>query len=148
MNLSPFHFIGVFLFEVYFSMVSSIWLGAGVLGDYEVLTNSKSQNKKEEETLHCERYTHITRSLNFFLYYLAKTISGTPQKGEGISRGTINVRGQSNLSSFGAKLLSSLLSKCVFFSPAFVSVLLLKSFLKSTFLIFSFYEQNAIRSET
>ena len=34
----------------------------------EVLTNSKSQNKIEEETLHCEQFTHFTRSLNSFLY--------------------------------------------------------------------------------
>ena len=58
------------------------------------------------------------------------------------------VRGQPHLSFFGAKALSSLIIKCVSSSPAFVSVLLLKSFLKSTFLIFSFYEQNAIRSDT
>ena len=58
------------------------------------------------------------------------------------------VRGQPLLSFFGAKLLSSLIFLCVLSSPVFVSVLLLKSFLKSTFLIFSFYEQNAIRSDT
>ena len=58
------------------------------------------------------------------------------------------VRGQPLLSFFGAKLLSSLIFLCVLSSPVFVSVLLLKSFLKSTFLIFSFYDHDVFRSDT
>lgn len=53
---------------------------------YILSTTGFIRNKKG--TLHCEQYTHITRSLNSFLYFLAKTIFGAPKKVEEQSRGT------------------------------------------------------------
>ena len=50
----------------------------------------------------------------------------------------MGVEGQPHLSFFGAKLLSSLNYLCVQSSPAFVSVLLLISFLKSYFFSYLF----------
>ena len=92
--------------------------------------------------------SHITRSLFLLLYLFSKTIAGAPKKVEAISRGTIFVRGQPHLSFFGAKLLSSLNYLCVLSSPLFVSILLLKAFLKSSFFILSFYDHEVIRSDT
>ena len=94
--------------------------------------------RDKEKTLHCEHYSHFTRSLFLLLYLFSKTIAGAPKKVEEPRRGTIFVRGQSNLSSFRAKLLSSLIFLCVPSSPVFVFVLLIISFLKSYFLIHFF----------
>ena len=104
--------------------------------------------RDKEKTLHCEHYSHFTRSLFLLLYLFSKTIAGAPKKVEAISRGTIFVRGQPHLSFFGAKLLSSLNYLCVLSSPLFVSILLLKAFLKSSFFILSFYDHEVIRSDT
>ena len=57
------------------------------------------------------------------------------------------VRGQSHSASFEANLLSSLIFLCVQSSPLFVFVLLLKSFLKSQYTSYYFYEQNVARSD-
>ena len=112
---------------------------------YIITTTGFIRNK--EKTLHCERYTHFTRSLNSFLYSFQRVFLVPRKRVRGSAGGQFLSEGKAIYPHLRQNFYPLLISLCPIFSCICVRSSL-NSFLKSSFFVLIFYDHDVFRSDT